>query len=109
MDLTDYLSPALVFVKPIVAGEPVGLITVVDATQSIISTSVAGGLVMSSISTVLNGAHSRPLSRLVDKGEKTGWVAGDWGVDHHDSRHGDLGLAEVGMGYHFGFAQINLA
>ena len=85
------------------------VITLADATQSIVSTSVAGGLVMSSISTVLNGAHSRPLSRLVDKGEKTGWVAGDWGVDHHDSRHGDLGLAEVGMGYHFGFAQINLA
>ena len=73
------------------------------------STANAGGLVLSSISTVLNGAHSRPLSRLVAKGEKTGWVAGDLGVDHHDSRNGDLGLAEVGFGYHFGRVQMNIA
>ena len=85
------------------------VITLLDATQSITATATAGGLVISSISTVLNGAHSRPLSRLVAKGEKTGWVAGDLGVDHHDSRNGDLGLAEVGFGYHFGRVQMNIA
>ena len=97
------------FVSPIVAGQPLAVITLADATQSVASTANAGGLVLSSISTVLNGAHSRPLSRLVAKGEKTGWVAGDLGVDHHDSRDGDLGLAEVGFGYHFGRVQMNIA
>jgi|GEM_PF-2155968 len=99
----------IAFVLPTVADQSPALITLADATQSVASTSNAGGLVLSSISTVLNGAHSRPLSRLVSKGEKAGWVAGDWGVDHHDSRNGDLGLAEVGVGYHFGPVQMNLA
>ena len=36
------------------------VITLLDATQSITATATAGGLVISSISTVLNGAHSRP-------------------------------------------------
>ena len=102
-------SPIVAFVAPTVASQPPAVITLADATQSVASTANAGGLVLSSISTVLNGAHSRPLSRLVAKGEKTGWVAGDLGVDHHDSRDGDLGLAEVGFGYHFGRVQMNIA
>ena len=86
-----------------------GLITVKDVQESLGSSSQAAGLTLSVVGTILNGAHSRPLSRLVDKGEKTGWVAGDWGVDHHNSRNGDMGLLEVAVGYHFGPVQMNLA
>ena len=57
--------------------------------------------------TMLNGAHSMPLSRRVNAGEKTFWVAGDWGKDEHSYRNGDLGLAEIGWGHNYGSFQFN--
>ena len=80
-----------------------------DATESIQQSGQSMGSNLTSLTTAMNGAHSRPLSRLVDKGQKTAWIAGDWGVDNHDSRSGDLGLAEFGLGYRFAHAQINIA
>ena len=62
-----------------------------------------------SLDTLINGAHSRPLSRRVEAGQSTAWLAGDWGRDDHGQRSGDLGLAELGGGYNFGPAQLNLA
>ena len=62
-----------------------------------------------SLDTLINGAHSRPLSRRVETGQSTAWLAGDWGRDDHGKRSGDLGLAELGGGYNFGPAQLNLA
>ena len=82
---------------------------VFNATTSIQQSSQSMNGNLTSLSTALNGAHSRPLSRLVDIGEKTAWVAGDWGVDNHDSRNGNLGLAELGVGYRYQHAQVNIA
>ena len=105
----DNSGPAGLMPAPLDPVAAPGLITLNDVQESLGSSSQAGGLTLGVVGTILNGAHSRPLSRLVSKGEKTGWVAGDWGVDHHDSRNGDLGLAEVGVGYHFGPVQMNIA
>lgn len=58
---------------------------------------------------MLNGAHSRPLARRVAAGSNTAWLAGDWGRDDHGARHGDLGLAEVGIGRNFGPVQLNVS
>lgn len=64
---------------------------------------------MSSVGTLVNGAHSRPMSRRVAKGQKTFWTAGDLGHDNHGSRDGSMGLAEIGGGYNFGPAQVNFS
>jgi len=66
-------------------------------------------MALSATGAVLNGAHSRPLSRRVAAGQKTFWLAGDWGRDDHGSRSGNLGLAEVGFGRNFGAAQLNVS
>lgn len=86
-----------------------GLITLQDLQQSLADTSVGGGMALSAAVTVLNGAHSRPLSRRVDEGQRAFWLAGDWGRDGHGARSGDLGLAEVGFGKNFGAAQVNVS
>lgn len=57
----------------------------------------------------LNGAHSRPLQRRVAPGRSRFWTAGDWGRDDHGDRSGQVGLMEIGVGRHFGPAQLNLA
>lgn len=75
---------------------------------SLQSTSQAVTGVDSNINMMVYGAHSRPLSHLVAEGEKTAWVAGDFGRDDHGSRSGDVGLAEVNAGYNFGPAQVNV-
>lgn len=58
---------------------------------------------------MLNGAHSRPLSRRADAGEDIFWLSGDWGKDEHSYRNGDLGLAEIGWGRNLGPMQLNLS
>lgn len=84
-------------------------LTLADVQASLLSTGAGIQSSLSSVSTLVNGAHSRPMSRRVAKGEKTFWVAGDWGNDNHDGRDGTTGLAELGIGYNFGPAQINLS
>ena len=80
-----------------------------QAYSSLLSTDVAIQSALSTSNTLVNGAHSRPMSRRVAEGEKTFWVAGDWGNDNHDERDGSTGLAEIGFGYNFGPAQINVS
>jgi hypothetical protein len=80
-----------------------------DAMTSLISTKLGLDSMLTSTSTLVNGAHSRPMSFRVAVGEKTFWLAGDWGKDNHGSRSGSIGLKEANGGYNFGFAQINLS
>jgi probable HAF family extracellular repeat protein len=84
-----------------------GLITMSDLHRSLASTTSGNRMATTSAGVVIQGAHSRPLMRRVDQGQKTFWLAGDWGQDNHDSRNGDLGLAEGGFGYNVGSVQLN--
>jgi hypothetical protein len=84
-------------------------LTLADIQASLLSTSASVQSSLSGVSTLVNGAHSRPMSRRVASDKKTFWVAGDWGNDNHGSRDGTTGLAELGAGYNFGPAQINLS
>lgn len=86
-----------------------GLITLADIQNSLSGTASGGGMALSAAGTVLNGAHSRPLSGRVAAGQKTFWLAGDWGTDDHGARDGDFGLAEVGVGENFGPLQLSLS
>lgn len=86
-----------------------GLITPEDVSASLSSSSTGLEAGLNSTDLMIHGAHSYPLSRLVDEGKKTVWVAGDWGQDKHDGRDGDAGLAEIGAGYNFGKAQVNVS
>lgn len=83
--------------------------TLLNAQVSILSTNLGLESNLSSASTLVNGAHSRPMSRRVNEGEKQVWTAGDWGNDNHGSRSGSVGLAELGAGYNFGPVQVNLS
>lgn len=85
-----------------------GSVTLADLHSSLTSSASGVDFAMSNANMLINGAHSRPLSRRVAAGEKTAWVAGDLGRDDHGSRDGSTGIAEVGGGYNFGPAQINL-
>jgi hypothetical protein len=59
--------------------------------------------------TMVNGAHSRPFSHRVAAGEKTFWVAGDWGRDKHNSKDNQVGLAEFSFGYNYDPMQVNVS
>lgn len=85
------------------------LVTLADLSNSLNNSGQAFASSQRSLSTMINGAHSRPLSRRVASGQSTGWLAGDWGKDEHGNRNGDIGLAEIGGGYNFGPVQVNLA
>ena len=82
-------------------------ISILDLENSLRSSSLGLQSTILETSTLINGAHSRPMSRRVPTGEKTFWVAGDWGTDNHNSHNGVVGLAEVGIGYNYGVAQVN--
>ncbi|MCJ8169423.1 autotransporter domain-containing protein [Atopomonas sediminilitoris] len=84
-------------------------ITINDLASSLNSSSQAVRAAQRSGSTLINGAHSRPLSRRVEKGQSTLWLAGDWGTDNHGQHSGDIGMTEIGGGQNFGLAQVNLA
>ncbi len=87
-----------------------GLISPEEMQQSVGSTgTVVLGTAFLPTGTVVNGAHSRPLSRRVAEGRKTFWLTGDWGRDEHDSADGPFAIAEGGFGYNFGPAQVNLS
>lgn len=85
------------------------MINLATQAESLQSTSLGIESVNSSLNMMINGAHSRPLSRLVSPGQKTFWVAGDWGRDDHGNREGSTGMAEVGVGHNVGFAQFNVS
>lgn len=84
-------------------------ITLASLAPSLMSTATALDSTMANTDMLINGAHSRPMSRRVAVGEKTSWIAGDWGRDDHGSRDGSMGIAEIGVGYNFGPAQIDLS
>lgn len=84
-------------------------LTLADVQASLLSTNMGLQSALSSTNLLVNGAHSRPMSRRVLPGEKTFWLAGDWGNDNHDMRSGDTGLAEIGGGHNFGPAQVNIS
>ena len=86
-----------------------GAIEPVRTTDSVGTSAIGGQSALSAVSTVPNGAHSRPLQYRTASGKKIAWVAGDLGSDEHGSRDGDLALGEIGIGYNFGPAQLNLA
>lgn len=86
-----------------------GAIEPSHAADSLQMVSHSGGMAMSAIGTVPNGAHSRPLQYRAAPGEKIAWTAGDLGRDDHASRDGSLALGEVGAGYSFGPVQVNVA
>jgi probable HAF family extracellular repeat protein len=86
-----------------------GLVTLADVQTSLGAASTGGNMTLSAAGTVLNGAHSRPLSRRVEPGQKAVWLAGDWGRDDHGARSGDMGLAEVGLGHNLGPLQLNVS
>ncbi len=85
------------------------LVTIADLYDSLNTSSQAFASSQRSLNVMINGAHSRPLSRRVESGKYTGWLAGDWGKDEHGNRNGDIGLAEIGGGYNFGSLQVNLS
>lgn len=80
-----------------------------DLGNSLASTTTGIDTMMISTDMLINGAHSRPLSRRVAEGDKTAWIAGDWGRDDHGSHDGSMGIAEIGGGYNFGVAQVNIS
>ena len=84
------------------------LVTLASLSSSLMSTATGLDSSLASTDMLINGAHSRPLSRLVAEGERTAWIAGDWGRDDHGNHDGSVGVAEIGGGYNFGPAQINL-
>lgn len=86
-----------------------GLVSLADVQDSLVGTARGGSMALSAAKLVLHGAHGRPLSRRVATGQKTFWLAGDWGQDDHGSRNGDLGLAELGLGRNFGAFQLNVS
>jgi probable HAF family extracellular repeat protein len=86
-----------------------GMVTFADIVDGIGWTSNAASSTTRTVVVALQGAHSRPLSRLTAPGSNTLWVAGDWGEDTHARRDGDVSLAEIGGGHHFGDFQFNLS
>ena len=90
-------------------GSAAALVTLASMYTSLTSTAAGIDSTMAGTNMLINGAHSRPLSRRVATGEKTAWIAGDWGRDDHGNHDGSTGVAEVGGGYNFGPAQINLS
>ena len=84
-------------------------ITLASLVPSLTSTATGLDSTMTSTDMLINGAHSRPLSRRVAVGENTAWIAGDWGRDDHGNHDGSLGVAEIGIGRNFGPAQVNIS
>lgn len=66
-------------------------------------------ILLSDSETLLNGAHSLPLSYRTAKGQATAWGAGDWGWYNQDSVDGKIWVGEIGGGYNFGPVQLNLS
>ncbi|MFL9813800.1 autotransporter outer membrane beta-barrel domain-containing protein [Stutzerimonas sp. VN223-3] len=85
------------------------MITLASSVDSLISASSGINSVTSNVNVLINGAHSRPIARLVEPGKNTFWIGGDWGHDDHGERDGSNGVAEFGLGRNFGFAQINVS
>lgn len=84
-------------------------VTLASLSSSLLSGASGIDATMANTNMLINGAHSRPLARRVAKAKSTAWIAGDWGRDDHGNRSGSTGLAEVGAGYNFGPAQVNLS
>lgn len=86
-----------------------GLITIADLQESLAGGADALNMGRAAGELVMNGAHGHPLDRRTAPGRFTAWVGGDIGADDHGDRDGSLGVGEIGVGYNFGPAQINLA
>ena len=86
-----------------------GTVMLSDLQNSLAGTARGGNMAVSAANLLVNGAHGQPLARRVAAGQKTFWMAGDWGRDDHGARDGNLGLAEVGVGKNFGTVQVNVS
>jgi len=85
-----------------------GSISLNDLESSLASSTAANNMSVNVAHTIINGLHSRPLSRLVQVGQdRTFWLSGDWGTDKHNSRDGEFGIAEAGIGRSFSWGQLN--
>ncbi len=93
----------------LISMSPIYALTIASIAESLNSSSSGLNAVTSTTNLMVSGAHSRPMSRRVAVGEKTAWVAGDIGRDDHDRKTGSLGMAEIGGGYNFGIAQVNVS
>lgn len=52
---------------------------------------------MRTAATVLHGLHGHPMDFRINPGkDHSVWIGGDWGMDEHDQRDGEIGIAEVG-------------
>lgn len=86
---------------------PAGLITLPDLEASLVGAAGANVSTLAGLGVQLNGAGSRPLDRRAAKGKPVFWITGDWGLDRHRGRNGDVKLGEIGGGYNFGPVQLN--
>jgi probable HAF family extracellular repeat protein len=86
-----------------------GLVELEELGSTITLAASGGSMALAVAGTQINGAHSRPLMRRATPGGKVFWTAGDWGKDNHGGRNGNFGLAEAGLGQHFGPFQANVA
>ena len=86
-----------------------GLITVQDLQDGLGIGAAANGMALRSTRLLIHGVHSDPMLRRVPAGRNVFWTSGDWGLDDHGARNGDLGLAEIGAGHNWGTWQLNAA
>lgn len=86
-----------------------GLVTIADLQESLAGGATALDMGRSAGELVMNGAHGHPLDRRTAPGRFTLWTGGDIDADDHGKRDGTLGVGEIGGGYNFGPAQVNVA
>ena len=52
---------------------------------------------MRTAATVLHGLHGHPMDFRINPGkDHSVWIGGDWGMDQHDQRDGEIVIAEIG-------------
>lgn len=102
-------SMTLSCLKLSTAGSCFSITSLIDLQSSLEGVGQGINSNISTTNLAVNGAHSRPIFRLAPKGEKVFWVAGDIGQDNHADKDGSSTLAEVGFGYNYGPAQLNVS
>jgi probable HAF family extracellular repeat protein len=86
-----------------------GAVSLIDLQASLLDGAVGSTAALTIPNLLINGAHSRPLSKLVEPGQRMFWTGGDFGRDEHGARDGTIGLAEIGTGKRYGWGQVNLS
>jgi uncharacterized protein YhjY with autotransporter beta-barrel domain len=86
-----------------------GAVSLIDLQASLLDGAVGSTAALTIPNLLINGAQSRPLSKLVEPGQRMFWTGGDFGRDEHGARDGTIGLAEIGTGKRYGWGQVNLS